>query len=732
MLMESVYSSPSGTFVSGVGCRDGYGDATWIAPSDPTMRWDDDYLFPASDELPVMQQHPLNGRHGFVLHDACWHLLQRAFRPSEIPLERLLEVCESLPFPLRGDGVCWGHDYGGLLILDDQDHYPWGDRLVAHRHSPGVRLIAEENPYNVLEIPALLVMRLEHLPEWLPKTQRHDCFSRLPWEILETVAIELPTSDALGLRRVSRAFLPLLSSGTFWASRFEANGDRNFIFEKWKSRDTTDWMSLYQLTSHAHNSPGLRNRKRIWDLIGPITYLTSLRLAEGSKTTRVDQNFASLGWSRVAGDIRGEASDGYPKDFHEGCRLFGMYAAYVPKDLLRICFSISGVGNINYVVGIRLVTEKGPDIRLGFESEGKEAIREVTALRGFILAAGSRGIHALKVVSENGSPSEWVGCPNNSPVTERLAHFNSIAALEVGFDGYKVVSLGVSGKVSPSVQTPKGQGLSLREAALWYPIVPEPELCLNEASFTGENPSSAGYQPLFWVHFGGPGGSYLKRVTGVSVNCPRGLYSLEFYYDATRGPAGAYKLGRRKATDTSKVLEFPIDGAGGEFIETLEVTLRRYEAENAYSFLKHGKLNSLRITTNRKRSLHVGAPPDGAPLKPVAIAPGTTLTGLYASQVGTDLAVLKMSVVDKRLKHPEYGLISLGAISEAVNNTRERVESESVLGYVVSSTLTHRVMVSVTVYVPTMAVFRFLIRNSFLFMRWQVQVQFFSHIWDGG
>jgi hypothetical protein len=59
---------------------------------------------------------------------------------------------------------------------------------------------------------------------------------------------------------------------------------------------------------------------------------------------------------------------------------------------------------------------------------------------------------------------------------------------------------------------------------------------------------------------------------------------------------------------------------------------------------------------------------DDATLKPMVIAPRTTLTGLYASQVGTDPAALKMSVVNKRLKHPEFGLISLGAISEAIDN----------------------------------------------------------------
>lgn len=122
------------------------------------------------------------------------------------------------------------------------------------------------------------------------------------------------------------------------------------------------------------------------------------------------------------------------------------------------------------------------------------------------------------------------------------------------------------------------QDLSLREVALWHAKVPKPELCLNEESFTGENPSSTGYQPLLWNHFGGPGGSYLNHVTGVSVDYHSGrLYSLEFHYDTTYDPAGAYKLGRHKATDVPNILKFPIDGSGGELIETIEVAVKRVE-----------------------------------------------------------------------------------------------------------------------------------------------------------
>jgi hypothetical protein len=50
-LIPPDYLSSKGTFISGVGQY-----------NDPNG---------GSDELPVMWQRPENGRHGFVLHDAC-------------------------------------------------------------------------------------------------------------------------------------------------------------------------------------------------------------------------------------------------------------------------------------------------------------------------------------------------------------------------------------------------------------------------------------------------------------------------------------------------------------------------------------------------------------------------------------------------------------------------------------------------------------------------------------
>lgn len=110
-----VYTNSRGRFaVTGVGRYQGARAGSFAAPRSPSVRWDDSCYTPqAKTKIPVMKQDPENGRHGFVLHGACWRLLQKAFAPEAIPVERLVVVCRSLPFPLHGESLCWGHNYGG-------------------------------------------------------------------------------------------------------------------------------------------------------------------------------------------------------------------------------------------------------------------------------------------------------------------------------------------------------------------------------------------------------------------------------------------------------------------------------------------------------------------------------------------------------------------------------------------------------------------------------------------
>ena len=139
------------------------------------------------------------------------------------------------------------------------------------------------------------------------------------------------------------------------------------------------------------------------------------------------------------------------------------------------------------------------------------------------------------------------------------------------------------------------QELSLQHAALWYPTIPDTDLCLNEASFIGEALSAPGYRPLSWILFGGPKGIYLQHLTQVTVSRLGNLDSIYFHYD-TDEIVGQKKLGRRRVTESSEFMRFPIDGRGGEIITTLATSVERIDREGVYSFYKHGKLSSFKVS----------------------------------------------------------------------------------------------------------------------------------------
>ncbi|KAI4275266.1 MAG: hypothetical protein L6R35_006283 [Caloplaca aegaea] len=431
-LILSVYSSPEGIFISGVGRYNDPADGTWIAPLDPATRWDDQDVFQAGDDIPVMRQRPKNNRHGFVLHNACWRLLQKALEPEDVPLERLLKLCKSLPFPLRGISVCWNHDYGGLTAFDDQHHYPWEDQLIEQSSGSEIHQYARENPYNIPEISEPLKMHWENPPHLFAKTQTGDRFSTLPGEILDAIAINLPTGDALVLRRASRAFLFVLTSQIFWASRFQPGHEREHVFET-RNKEQRDWISLYRRTSYALSPPGLKNRKRIWGLIRRLIVLLPLR-RQYWELLPILSSVEGLKWIEVEGDVKRTRGSSHCEYFNEGCRLFHMQFAPLPSDLSKIAFSIVAAGDVTYVTGIRLIHSDNAETRLGYLAEGNESFVEVTVVKGFVLAMGPRGIRAIQAIGVNEYTSKWFGCPTESPVTERLAGCESISALQIGFD----------------------------------------------------------------------------------------------------------------------------------------------------------------------------------------------------------------------------------------------------------------------------------------------------------
>jgi len=137
--------------------------------------------------------------------------------------------------------------------------------------------------------------------------------------------------------------------------------------------------------------------------------------------------------------------------------------------------------------------------------------------------------------------------------------------------------------------------MPLKQVALWYPRIPEPELHLNEFSFTGQDPRYTGYQPLFWIHFGGLGGADLSHIVGVSYQYMHNLRSLSFHYDGLHGAGHSEKLGRCKDSELPQSPIFSIDGINGERVVFIDVYMQKNWNPTAYDFLNHGVLRSIKV-----------------------------------------------------------------------------------------------------------------------------------------
>jgi hypothetical protein len=451
-LWSTVPSDADVARISGVGI-----DITGVrrAPMDEQMSWDDaSYVPRESDRVGLMEETPVEGRHGFVLHDACWRLLRAALDPDPVSLARLFRLCKSLPMPGAEERLCWDHYYGGLLAEDR-----WAECYLPGGHQPRQLLCVTDihweetsDPYNVPEVSQLPALQRGETGSRVLRSSREsrDCFARMPLEIRMAIAAVTPTKDALNLGLASRSFTDILTSRMFWASRFAPGGECDFIFETQKSKQAndwkrlylaTDWKRLYESTGERRASPALQQRKRIWKLILYIKELLELRTGSGESVARTrqlqDGEDLGLRWRRVMGDV-GERGKKYAHFFYDGCRAFGKARAVVSPSLSRIAFSvIQGVeGGADYVAGLRLISAKDGDQQLGFRAEAKERSFAVTAdaLRGFNVAVGDRGIRALQVVCQDGTQSPWFGRPQNTPITERLVCATRIVALDALFD----------------------------------------------------------------------------------------------------------------------------------------------------------------------------------------------------------------------------------------------------------------------------------------------------------
>ncbi|TQN67166.1 hypothetical protein CSHISOI_07829, partial [Colletotrichum shisoi] len=591
-------SSPKGIILTGVGLYDDPERGAFIAPVDSHGRWDDPaYDNPETDQFGAMSQGEVNGRHAFVFHEACWDLLEKARHPRKVPLSRLFDICRSLPFPINGVSIGWGHDYGGPVLIDHEHHFPWEDRF-ADREYLEPDPVLNTNPFEVPEVQHVLTESPESPPSStlsvpITVTPGRDRLHTLPGEIRSVIAMYLPTLDVLNLRLASRAFWTVFDSQQFWASRFRDASDRSWLFEVRDSPQPRDWRWLYRRTNDARIGPGLRNRVRIWNLAQKVVEILGFH--------RVDIGVASSPrpessqWVQVAGDLWDQPAGAAYALFDRGCRLFHKHRIAIFDDLSGLSISCVQVGDTKYVAGLKITHAAGNSRQVGYWSTTEQTV-ETSEIRGLKVAVGSRGIQALRCITGASGMQHWIGSPEGSPKTQRLGMGGQVKQLEVGFDvsGCKMVSLAVCRRLSSPKQADHEEN-RLRNSGLWYPDIPGRALCLNEDSFAPRDHYSNGYKPLFWTSFGGPGGVYLRNLTSLTaIWGGGGLRRIDFAYDMPV-PSEHQTFGCQESGEGTKTINFAIDGPGGELIDKIEV-FQQYPDAGYPWLVEEGTLVAFRVS----------------------------------------------------------------------------------------------------------------------------------------
>ena len=422
-----MYCDSNETGISSVGIHDDKAMDPWVAIKGPKS--DQPTIFQ------VMDENPAYGPHGYLVHDACWCLLQYNFAMDALAHRRLYEICQSLPTPLCCAKLSWGHDYGGLVVQNDMNFYPWEDRVeVGDAISiTEARRVAQINPLETIPLRSSDWATIK-FPPHRTFCMSSDCFASLPMEIYEMIATLLPTSDVQNLRYASKTFSALYFSQRFWASRFAQGRERDYVLEARDLHNIIDWRNLYWRTKDCHAPPALRNRIRIWKLISYVRTYLSLSCNSGARKLSHNILCNGLHWTLISGDVKQEPGGNIDVYFEEGCRALKESSHSVPVELCEIACSVVVAGDGTYVTGLRLTDKLQNSIKLGYILDGEELVCKIKVLRGFRVAVGSRGIRALQIIREDHSTSSWFGQNINCPVSQRLANADAIAALKVAFD----------------------------------------------------------------------------------------------------------------------------------------------------------------------------------------------------------------------------------------------------------------------------------------------------------
>ncbi|KAK0716503.1 hypothetical protein B0T21DRAFT_375044 [Apiosordaria backusii] len=639
--------------ITGVGVYHDPHSGILIAPPNFDMRYDDhDYTVTPEHQFGRLR-YEVNHRHGYPIHNVCWKLLEQAMYPDPVPVDKLFWIFDSLT-DLGSKKLDWGYKENPL--------FPW-ERGI----NSGERCATPPCPWDPFSVNVEQIIRDRFGTYDIPVPPAsmtsgtplgNDPFLSLPEELCTIIATYLPTHDALSARLASRSFWHLFDRQQFWASRFMGrNSELSWLFEvrRGSNKAARDWRWLYHRISvkiHDLNNPvwgGLYNRQQIWAHILPIVDILELRPSPLVPPPG-DSKQPELTW-RVGGSA--EQDDDTVSPLAHGCR--PVYNQYLPisRNKARVSVSTVLVGSFIYIAGLS-VEDDSQTVKVGYTGpkENEQSVEvDMAGLRGINIAVGLGGIHALQFVDSSG-PARWLGSPDDAAKTTRLSGISGATGLEVSFDAFRLLEI--------SAIEEKGLGndnvnsnVTLRNSAIWYPDIPPAHLDLNDDFFLPAHSYKWGFRPLFWTHFGGPGGIYLKHLHGLTWE----TYDvLTFETNEERVPSECRTFGRApllRDDDSCSDLGgdfFAIDGPGGERINAIEIWQKYYTESSSGWLHSDGALASFTIFTNRGRSHQFGEGRTRWNVKKrrFKAPPGHIITGFYGAQ--------NRSV--------GYGIVALGVITE--------------------------------------------------------------------
>lgn len=406
-------------------------------PTQPHLRWDSDPAPEELIELSVMSLKPENGMQGFVFHDACWELFKIASQPFTPSLGRLYRVCESLPHQISNAGLNWGHEYGGILQANEDgmcsfiEYFEWAD--IADQHRLGVK-------HNTLQTLNPDSVPFDAIPQTCfgtrqTKTGNHlDGFTRLPVELLQLILLLLPTQEALNLRLVSRAFPDMFSNVAFWASRFEPDSEKGFVFEARRhetSKSLDSLIRLYFLSERTNLSLAARNRKRLWGILRTVALLVRPSTTEHLLISDTTQSLPEAKLRLTS--LR------YPEFPFKDCP--ALHESYgtaermsIRPGAVTITTSILNNGKWDYITGIKLVGSSGESQTAGYMWPQQQMTVQMASLHGFRVGMGCFGVRALQAIGPNQTESRWMGRIGLVPCSDRLVLTEPAAVIEVKID----------------------------------------------------------------------------------------------------------------------------------------------------------------------------------------------------------------------------------------------------------------------------------------------------------